>query len=145
MHSPRRHRRHSPERISVQASLLVSGAALAQKKYDPGATDKEIKLGNLVPYSGPASAYGTIGKAMTAYFEKVNAAGGVNGRRINFITADDAYNPAKSVEQTRKLVEQDKVQLIIGPLSGSEGIAVRHDLKTKSAEVVVKAYEYHPA
>ena len=105
--------------------------AQAQKAYDPGTSDKEIKLGNLVPYSGPASAYGTIGKAMTAYFDKVNASGGINGRKISFISADDAYNPAKSVEQTRKLVEQDEVLAMVGSLGTSHGIAVQRYMNAK--------------
>ncbi|MGP1665084.1 MAG: ABC transporter substrate-binding protein, partial [Rhodanobacter sp.] len=112
-------------------AALLPFSAHAQKQYGPGADDKEIKLGNLVPYSGPVSAYGTIGKTMTAYFDKVNATGGVNGRRINFITADDAYNPAKSVEQTRKLVEQDEVLAMVGSLGTSHGIAVQRYMNAK--------------
>ncbi|GCC47116.1 hypothetical protein chiPu_0031182, partial [Chiloscyllium punctatum] len=82
------------------ALLATSGsAALAQKKYDTGASDTEIKIGNIVPYSGPASAYGVVGKAMTAVFKKVNDDGGINGRKINFISYDDAYSPPKAVEQ----------------------------------------------
>ncbi len=73
--------------------------AVAQKKYDPGADDKEIKIGDTKPYSGPASAYGTIGKAIGAYFDKINAEGGINGRKIKFISLDDGYNPAKTVER----------------------------------------------
>ncbi|WP_372658589.1 ABC transporter substrate-binding protein [Hydrogenophaga sp.] len=119
----------------IGASLLLAAclpfSAQAQKAYDPGATDKEVKLGNLVPYSGPASAYGTIGKAMTAYFDKVNASGGINGRKIEFISADDAYNPAKSVEQTRKLVEQDEVLAMVGSLGTSHNIAVQRYLNAK--------------
>jgi branched-chain amino acid transport system substrate-binding protein len=80
------------------SSLLVSRTGFAQKKYDTGATDKEIKLGNINPYSGPASAYGVIGKSMDAYFKKINAEGGINGRQIKFITLDDGYNPARTVE-----------------------------------------------
>ena len=77
--------------------LAVSGgSALAQKKYDPGVTDKEIKIGNIMPYSGPASAYGVIGRTEAAYFRKINAEGGINGRRINFISYDDAYSPPKA-------------------------------------------------
>ena len=85
--------------------------AAAQKKYDPGATDTEIKIGNIMPYSGPASAYATIGKTEAAYFNKLNAEGGINGRKINFITYDDGYSPPKTVEQARKLVESDEVLL----------------------------------
>lgn len=116
------------------AMLLLSALPLlatAQKKYDTGASDTEIKLGNLNPYSGPASAYGTVGKAMQAYFDKVNASGGVNGRKINFMTLDDAYNPAKSVEQTRKLVEQDEVLLMFGSLGTAQNIAVQRYLNAK--------------
>jgi len=89
-------------------AATVATAAHAQKKYDPGASDTEIKIGNIMPYSGPASAYGTIGKAQAAYFNKINAEGGVNGRKINFISYDDAFSPPKAVEQARKLVESDE-------------------------------------
>src|SRR5882672_12119695 len=94
------------------AAAMTATAASAQKKYDIGATDTEIKIGNIMPYSGPASAYGTIGKAEAAYFKLINEKGGVNGRKINFISYDDAYSPPKTVEQTRKLVEGDEVLLI---------------------------------
>src|SRR6202795_2748395 len=97
---------------AVIAFALTSGGALAQKKYDTGATDTEIKIGNIAPYSGPASAFGVIGKAEQAYFNKINAEGGVNGRKITFITYDDAASPPKTVEQARKLVEGDEVLLI---------------------------------
>src|ERR1700709_1033166 len=106
-----------PLRAGAVAAALVllvasSGGALAQKKYDTGATDTEIKIGNIIPYSGPASAYGVIGKTETAYFKMVNDKGGINGRKVNFISYDDAYSPPKAVEQTRKLVESDEVLLI---------------------------------
>src|SRR2546423_1792049 len=91
------------------ASLAIGGSALAQKKYDPGATDTEIKVGNIMPYSGPASAYGVNGKTEEAYFKKINAEGGINGRKINFVSYDDGYSPPKAVEQARKLVETDEV------------------------------------
>src|SRR5882762_7809918 len=84
----------------------------AQKRYDPGASDTEIKIGNIMPYSGPASAYGVIGKVEAAYFNKINAEGGINGRKINFISYDDGFSPPKAVEQARKLVESDEVLLI---------------------------------
>ena len=83
------------------ATALAAPAAFAQKKYDPGATDTEIKVGNIMPYSGPASAYGTIGRAAAAYIKKVNDEGGVNGRKINFISVDDGYSPPKTVEMAR--------------------------------------------
>src|SRR6187399_3482583 len=94
----------------------VAAPAAAQKKYDPGASDTEIKIGNIMPYSGPASAYGTIGKAQAAYFRKINDEGGINGRKINFISYDDAFSPPKTVEQARKLVESDEVLLIFQSL-----------------------------
>ena len=97
-------------------AAMTATAAHAQKKYDPGATDTEIKIGNIMPYSGPASAYGTIGTAQAAYFKKINAEGGINGRKINFISYDDGYSPPKTVEQARKLVESDEVLLVFQPL-----------------------------
>ena len=99
--------------FSAALAILAatSSSVSAQKKYDTGATDTEIKIGNIMPYSGPASAYGVIGKTEQAYFNKVNAEGGINGRKINFISYDDAYSPPKTVEQARKLVESDEVLL----------------------------------
>ena len=94
---------------SVLLLALGSGAAMAQKKNDTGATDTEIKIGNIAPYSGPASAYATIAKTEAAYFKMINEQGGINGRKINFISYDDGYSPPKTVEQTRKLVESDEV------------------------------------
>jgi branched-chain amino acid transport system substrate-binding protein len=91
---------------------LPGGPSAAQKKYGPGVSDSEVKSGKIMPYSGPASAYGEIGKADAAYFRKINAEGGVNGRKINFISYDDAYSPPKTVERARKLVESDEVPLI---------------------------------
>ena len=100
--------------FSAALALLAatSSGALAQKKYDIGASDTEIKIGNITPYSGPASAYGVIGKTEEAYFRKINAEGGINGRKINFITYDDGYSPPKAVEQVRKLVESDEVLVV---------------------------------
>src|ERR1700741_575298 len=100
-------------RLAVASTALAlfafsASGALAQKKYDTGATDPEIKVGTIMPYSGPASAYGVIGKTEAAYFKKINDEGGINGRKINFISYDDAYSPPKTVEQARKLVESDE-------------------------------------
>jgi ABC-type branched-subunit amino acid transport system substrate-binding protein len=107
------------------ALLAASGSgALAQKKYDIGATDTEIKIGNIMPYSGPASAYGVIGKTEAAYFKKINDAGGINGRTINFITYDDGYSPPKTVAQARKLVESDEVLLIFNALGTPPNSAI---------------------
>jgi ABC-type branched-subunit amino acid transport system substrate-binding protein len=91
--------------------LLATQSAFAQKKYDTGVTDTEIKVGNVEAYSGPASAYGIIGKTEEAYFKMINDNGGVNGRKINFISYDDGYSPPKTVEQVRKLIESDEVFL----------------------------------
>ncbi|MBL8351092.1 MAG: ABC transporter substrate-binding protein [Burkholderiaceae bacterium] len=120
-------------RVALIGALALSLplAALAQKKYDPGASDKEIVIGNTVPYSGPASAYGTVGKAMAAYFDKVNAEGGVNGRKIRFISLDDGYNPAKTVEQVRKLVEEDEVLLMLAPLGTAQNTAIHKYMNAK--------------
>jgi branched-chain amino acid transport system substrate-binding protein len=114
--------------ILLAASL---GSAFAQKKYDTGATDTEIKIGNIMPYSGPASAYGVIGKTEEAYFKKINAEGGVNGRKITFISYDDAYSPPKAVEQTRKLVESDEVLLMFNPLGTPSNSAIQKYLNGK--------------
>src|SRR4051812_10801246 len=102
--------------LTAFAVAAVVTTASAEKKYDPGASDTEIKIGNIMPYSGPASAYGVIGKTQAAYFRKINDEGGVNGRKINFISYDDAFSPPKAVEQARKLVESDEVLLIFQPL-----------------------------
>ena len=112
----------------IAASLST---ALAQKKYDTGATDTEIKIGNIMPYSGPASAYGVIGRAEAAYFQKINAEGGINGRKINFISYDDAYSPPKTVEQARRLVESDEVLMIFGPLGTPSNTAIQKYLNAK--------------
>ena len=118
-------------KFSVAPSVLIVALGLAispvhaQKKYDPGATDTEIKIGNIMPYSGPASAYSTIGKAEAAYFQKVNDEGGISGRKIKFLSVDDGYNPSKAVEMTRKLVEQDEVLFIFSVL-GTPSISATH-------------------
>jgi branched-chain amino acid transport system substrate-binding protein len=113
------------------AVAVTGGTALAQKKYDTGATDTEIKIGNIMPYSGPASAYGVIGKTIDAYFKKVNTEGGINGRKINFITYDDGYSPPKAVEQTRKLVESDEVLFMFNPLGTPGNTAIQKYLNGK--------------
>jgi branched-chain amino acid transport system substrate-binding protein len=110
---------------------LVTTPANAQKKYDTGATDTEIKIGNIMPYSGPASPYGVIGKTEAVYFSKINAQGGINGRKINFISYDDGYSPPKSVEQARKLVEGDEVLLIFNPLGTPPNTAIQGYLNKK--------------
>jgi ABC-type branched-subunit amino acid transport system substrate-binding protein len=113
--------------LALTATMLTFSAAptLAQKKYDTGVTDTDIKIGNIMPYSGPASAYGIIGKTMSAYFRMINDNGGVNGRKIKFISYDDGYSPPKTVEQARKLVESDEVFLIFASLGTAPNAAIQ--------------------
>ncbi|WP_414642998.1 ABC transporter substrate-binding protein [Bradyrhizobium sp.] len=119
---------------AVAATVIAfasTTSALAQKKYDTGATDSEIRIGNIMPYSGPASAYGVIGKTEAAYFNKINAEGGINGRKIKFISYDDGYSPPKAVEQARKLVESDEVLLIFNPLGTPSNSAIQKYMNAK--------------
>src|ERR1700726_3028177 len=128
------HRVLSHAKSALLAGLLaaaVASTAHAQKKYDPGATDTEIKIGNIMPYSGPASAYATIGKTEDAYFRKINAEGGINGRKITFISYDDGYSPPKTVEQARKLVESDEVLLIFQSLGTAHNTAIERYMNGK--------------
>jgi ABC-type branched-subunit amino acid transport system substrate-binding protein len=123
-------------RVAIASAAFVvfaasSSGALAQKKYDTGATDTEIKIGNIMPYSGPASAYGVIGKTEAAYFKKINAEGGINGRKINFVSYDDGYSPPKTVEQARKLVESDEVLLIFNSLGTPPNSAIQKYMNAK--------------
>jgi branched-chain amino acid transport system substrate-binding protein len=123
-------------RLAMASAALAlfaatSTGALAQKKYDTGATDTEIKVGNIMPYSGPASAYGLIGKTEAAYFKKINDAGGINGRKINFISYDDGYSPPKTVEQARKLVESDEVLFIFNSLGTPPNSAIHKYMNSK--------------
>src|SRR3981081_1447925 len=123
-------------RLAIASAAFVmlaasSSGALAQKKYDTGATDSEIKIGNIMPYSGPASAYGVIGKTEQAYFNKINAEGGINGRKINFVSYDDGYSPPKTVEQARKLVESDEVLFIFNSLGTPPNSAIHKYMNSK--------------
>ena len=111
--------------LTAAGLALASGLAFAAGQYGPGASDTEIKIGNTMPYSGPASAYGTIGKAEAAYFTMINEQGGINGRKINFISRDDAYSPPKTVEVVRKLVEEDQVLLTFQVLGTPPNTAVQ--------------------
>jgi branched-chain amino acid transport system substrate-binding protein len=119
--------------LTLFAAIAVATAspALAQKKYDPGATDTEIKIGNTNPYSGPASAYGQIGKTIAAYFKMVNDHGGINGRKINFISYDDSYSPPKAVEDARKLVESDEVLFLFQTLGTPSNTAIEKYMNAK--------------
>ncbi|WP_375312502.1 ABC transporter substrate-binding protein [Bradyrhizobium sp. A5] len=118
---------------SLALALIAASTstASAQKKYDSGATDTEIKIGNIMPYSGPASAYGIIGRTEAAYFKKINDEGGINGRKINFISYDDAYSPPKAVEQARKLVESDEVLFIFNSLGTPSNSAIQKYMNSK--------------
>src|SRR5882724_5638201 len=117
--------------VGLTVGLICGPDALAQKKYGPGATDTEIKLGQTMPYSGPASAYGAIGKAELAYFQMINEQGGVNGRKINLISLDDAYSPPRAVEQVRKLVEEDQVLALFQNLGTPSNSAVHKYVNAK--------------
>jgi ABC-type branched-subunit amino acid transport system substrate-binding protein len=113
--------------VALSALMVAAGAgaASAQKKYDTGASDTEIKIGNVMPYSGPASSYATIGKTEAAYFRMLNESGGINGRKLNFISYDDGYSPPKMVEQVRRLVESDEVLMLYQTL-GTPGNSAIH-------------------
>ena len=111
--------------LSLLSTQVFFTQALAQKKYDTGASDTEIKIGNVEAYSGPASAYGVIGKTEEAYFKMVNDAGGINSRKINWISYDDGYSPPKTVEQVRKLIESDEVFLVFNALGTPTQTAVQ--------------------
>ncbi|RXH16295.1 ABC transporter substrate-binding protein [Bradyrhizobium guangzhouense] len=117
--------------LALALFAATTSIASAQKKYDTGATDTEIKIGNIMPYSGPASAYGIIGRTEAAYFKKINDEGGINGRKINFISYDDAYSPPKTVEQARKLVESDEVLFIFNSLGTPPNSAIHKYMNTK--------------
>jgi branched-chain amino acid transport system substrate-binding protein len=116
---------------ALAGAALLAGPASAAAKYGPGASDKEIKIGNTNPYSGPASAYGSIGKPIAAYFNKINDEGGINGRKVDFISYDDGYSPPKTVEQVRKLVEQDEVLLVFQTLGTPTNTAIHKYMNAK--------------
>ncbi|MBN8962242.1 MAG: ABC transporter substrate-binding protein [Rhizobiales bacterium] len=117
--------------LAALCLTAVAGSANAQKKYDTGASDTEIKIGNIMPYSGPASSYATIGKTEAAYFKMLNEKGGINGRKINFISYDDGYSPPKTVEQARKLVESDEVLFLANPLGTPGNTAIQKYMNSK--------------
>ena len=125
--------------LALAGCLALSSAALAQKKYDTGATDTEIKVGQTIPLSGPASAYGGIGKVQAAYIKMINETGGVNGRKINLIQYDDAYNPPKAVEQVRKLVESDEILTTFQIIGTPSNAAVQKYLNDKKIPQLLAA------
>src|SRR5271155_4673342 len=113
------------------AAALAAGASSARADNAPGVTDTEIKIGNIMPYSGPASAYGTIGRTEAAYFKMINEQGGINGRKINFISLDDGYSPPKTVEMARRLVEQEEVLLVFNSLGTPPNSAIHSYMNAK--------------
>src|SRR5947207_14394692 len=126
------HVKHFTQWMLWSAAVAICATpATAQKKYDVGASDAEIKVGNIMPYSGPLSAYAQIGKTQAAYFSKINAEGGINGRKINFISYDDGFSPPKTVEQSRKLVESDEVLLIFQSLGTPTNLAIQKYMNAK--------------
>ena len=127
-------------RLTLMALIALAVApAWAEKKYGPGATDTEIRIGQTFPYSGPTSVYSTIAKTEAAYFAKINAEGGIKGRKINFISLDDGYSPPKTVEQTRKLVEQEEVLLIFGSLGTATNTAIHKYMNAKKVPHILLA------
>ena len=116
--------KHWTALLALVGGLAMASVAAAEKQYGPGASNTEIKIGNTMPYSGPASAYGIIGKTEAAYFTMINQQGGINGRKINFISRDDGYSPPKTVEQVRQLVEQDQVLFLFSTLGTPTNTAI---------------------
>src|SRR4051812_20234022 len=112
-------------------AALVSAMAVADKKYDSGASDTEIKIGQTMPYSGPNSAYGTFGRAQAGYFKMVNEQGGINGRKVNLISLDDGFSPPRTVEQVRKLLEEEQVLLLFYNLGTATNSAIRKYMNAK--------------
>ncbi len=117
--------------LAIAFLALLTSPTLAQKAYGPGVTDSEIKIGQTMPYSGPASAWSTVGKAQAAYFKMINENGGINGRKVTLISYDDAYSPPKAVEQVRRLVESDEVLLIFQMLGSPSNAAVQKYLNQR--------------
>jgi branched-chain amino acid transport system substrate-binding protein len=122
--------------IGFAATILAAHSVAAQPKYDTGASDTEIKIGNTIAYSGPLSAYGIIAKTEDAYFRKINAEGGIGGRKIKYISYDDAYSPPKTVEQTRKLIEGDEVLFVTSALGTAQNSAVRKYLNDRKVPML---------
>jgi Periplasmic binding protein len=140
-------RRWTAMAISAIGLVVTTGLALAGGQYGPGVSDTEIKIGNTVPYSGPASAYGTIGKSEAAYFAMINDQGGINGRKVNFLSRDDSYSPPKTLEVVRRLVEEDQVLLMFGTLGTPPNTAIQgylNDNKVPQLFVPSRPGEFHP-
>ncbi len=120
---------------ALAALLFAVTPAKAQKQYDPGADDSEIRIGTTTPYSGPASAYSAGAMSISAYFTMINAQGGVNGRKLNFISLDDAYSPPKTVEQIRRLIESDEVMFLVNPVGTATNMAVLKYINQKRSRI----------
>src|SRR4051812_17024328 len=116
--------RSTPGALAALTLILAATPACAQKQYGPGVTDTAVKIGTTTPYSGPASAYSAGAVSATAYFAMINEQGGVNGRKINYISLDDAYSPPKTVEQIRRLIESDEVLFLVNPVGTATNMAV---------------------
>ncbi len=129
--------------FAVALAAVVSQLSYAEKKYGPGVTDTEIKIGSTNPYSGPASAYGIIGRAESAYFKMINDQGGINGRKINFISLDDGYSPPRTVEQVRKLVEQEQVLFLAGTLGTPPNSAIHKYVNAKRRAAHLRQHRRH--
>src|SRR3974377_386602 len=132
--------------LSAAVLMLGGGLAFAAGQYGPGATDTEIKIGNTMPYSGPASTYGTIGRSEAGYLAMINDQGGINGRKINFISRDDSNSPPKTVEQVRKLVEEEQVLLLFSPLGTPANTAIQgylNDNKVPQLFIATGAHKWN--
>ena len=133
-------RRHDPALILAAFSLSIVGpspVAAAEKRYGPGVTDTEIRIGQTVPYSGPISSLARFGRVEAAYLRKINTSGGINGRKVTLVSLDDAFTPAKTVEQTRKLVESDGVLAIVGSIGTPTNLAVAKYLNSRSVPQIL--------
>ena len=125
---------------AAAAAYSARGSRTARAENAPGVTDTEIKIGQTMPYSGPLSSYGVIGRTETAYFKMINEQGGVNGRKLNLISVDDAYSPPKTVEQARRLVEQEQVAFLFNPLGTPPNTAIRQYLNDNKVPHIVRRH-----
>ena len=125
--------------LLATCAALVATSALAQKRYAPGVSDTEVKFGQTMPYSGPASAYGTIGRVEAAYFQMINEQGGVNGRKLTLLSFDDGYSPPKTFEQTRRLIEQENIAFLFSSLGTPTGVVVHKYINEREVPQLFQA------